>query len=65
MTAHAPQVLQQLDEEGCARVAAVLRRLPHSTVLLVGQANTYEAQTFDAVDVVVKQGGRTTVEVAP
>ncbi|KAK9914871.1 hypothetical protein WJX75_001641 [Coccomyxa subellipsoidea] len=59
------EVLQQLDEEGCARVAAVLRCLPHSTVLLVGQASTYVAQTFDAVDVVVKQGGRTTVEVAP
>lgn len=57
--------MQQLDEEGCARVAAVLRRLPHTTVLLVGQANTYVSQTFDAIDVVVKQGGRTTVEVAP
>ncbi|BDA43190.1 probable DNA double-strand break repair Rad50 ATPase [Coccomyxa sp. Obi] len=59
------EVMQQLDEEGCARVAAVLRRLPHTTVLLVGQANTYVAQTFDAIDVVVKQGGQTTVEVAP
>lgn len=59
------QVMQQLDEEGCARVASVLRRLPHTTVLLVGQANTYVSQTFDAIDVVVKQGGQTTVELAP
>jgi hypothetical protein len=58
------QVLQQLDDEGCARVAAVLRRLPHDTVLLVGQADSYVAQTFDAVDVVVKEGGQTSVEVA-
>lgn len=59
------QVLQQLDEEGCARVAAVLRRLPHTTVLLVGQADSYVSQTFDAIDVVIKQGGMTTIEAAP
>lgn len=65
VSAACAQVLQQLDEEGCARVAAVLRHLPQSTVLLVGQADSYVARTFDAVDVVVKQGGQTTIEAAP
>lgn len=55
------QVLQQLDEEGCSRVAGVLKRLPHTTVLVVGQADSYVAQTFDAVDCVVKQSGQCTV----
>ncbi len=59
------QVLQQLDEEGCARVAGVLKRLPHNTVLVVGQADSYVSQTFDAVDCVVKQSGQCTVEEAP
>ncbi len=59
------QVLQQLDEEGCARVASVLKRLPHTTVLVVGQADSYVVQTFDAVDCVVKQNGQCTVEAAP
>ncbi len=58
------QVLQQLDEEGCVRVARVLRSLPHATVLLVGQAEGFAARTFDAVDVVVKRGGACTLEEA-
>ena len=57
-------MLQQLDEEGCARVARVLRGLPHATVLLVGQADGFAARTFDAVDVVVKRGGACTLEEA-
>ncbi len=39
------QAPQQLDEEGCARVASVLRRLPHTRVLVVGQADGYVAWT--------------------
>ena len=58
------QVLQQLDEEGCARVARVLRSLPQATVLLVGQSEGFAARTFDAVDVVVKRGGVCTLEEA-
>lgn len=64
-TLYPVQVLQQLDEVGCARVASVLKRLPHTTVLVVGQADSYVAQTFDAVDCVVKQNGQCTVEAAP
>ena len=58
------QGLQQLDEDGGARVAGVLKRLPHTTVLVVGQADSYVAQTFDAIDCVVKQSGQCTVEEA-
>ena len=34
------QVMQNLDTEGCARVADLLRSMPQTTVLLVAQANT-------------------------
>ncbi len=57
-------MLQQLDEEGCARVLGVLRALPQQSVLLVGQADSYAAQTVDAVDIVVKRGGVCTLEEA-
>ena len=45
-------------------MAGVLKRLPHTTVLVVGQADSYVAQTFDAIDCVVKQSGQCTVEEA-
>jgi hypothetical protein len=54
---HLLQVLQHLDEEGCSRVAAALRNLPQSTVLVVGQAAGFASRAIDASDVVVKSGG--------
>jgi hypothetical protein len=60
-----PQVLQQLDGEGCARVAAVLRGLPQASVLVVGQAHSFVTEAFDTVDVVVKRGGCSSIEAAP
>ena len=56
------QVLQQLDGEGKHRVGAVLRNLPQSTVLVVGQADSYLTQVTDNVDVVVKHKGCATIE---
>ncbi len=62
----APQVLEKLDTEGCLHVARMLRSLPGSkTVLVVGQANSYVTNAFETVDVVVKRGGRATIELAP
>ncbi|KAG1672698.1 hypothetical protein FOA52_005175 [Chlamydomonas sp. UWO 241] len=66
------EVLQQLDGEGCTRVASLLRALPqesvlvvgqaHSfvtqeSVLVVGQAHSFVTQAFEVVDTVVKTGG--------
>ena len=51
-------MLQHLDEEGNARVCSLLRGMHQDTVLIVGQADSYVAQAFDAVDVVVKQNGQ-------
>lgn len=58
------EVLQQLDGEGKVRVSTVLRGLPHSTILVVGQADSHLAQAFDNVDVVVKRNGCATVQKA-
>ncbi|KAG2498517.1 hypothetical protein HYH03_003768 [Edaphochlamys debaryana] len=59
------EVLQQLDNTGCERVACVLReRLPHSTVLVVGQGSSAVAEAFEVVDVVEKRGGAARVRVA-
>ncbi|KAL3137671.1 hypothetical protein ABBQ38_004946 [Trebouxia sp. C0009 RCD-2024] len=58
------EVLQQLDGEGKARVGAVLRNLPQSTVLVVGQADSYLTDVSDNVDVVVKRNGCATLECA-
>lgn len=58
------QVLQQLDNVGCERVAAVLGDLPHGSVLVVGQPNSSVTQNFDVMDVVVKQGGSSRVVLA-
>lgn len=55
-------MLQQLDGEGKARVGTVLRNLPQSTVLVVGQADSYLTSVFDKVDVVVKRNGCATLE---
>ena len=38
------QVMQNLDAEGCSRVAALLRGLRQETILLVAQADTPTAQ---------------------
>lgn len=40
------QVLQQLDAEGCARAASVLRKLSQKTILVVGQAHSFITQVF-------------------
>ncbi|KAA6423047.1 MAG: hypothetical protein FRX49_07035 [Trebouxia sp. A1-2] len=56
------QVLQQLDGEGKSRVGAVLRNLPHTTILVVGQADSYLAQITDNVDVVIKRNGCASIE---
>jgi hypothetical protein len=60
-----PQVLQQLDGEGCQRVASVLRDLPHESVLVVGQADSYVTAAFDVVDTVVKSNGSSWIDAAP
>lgn len=57
------QVLQQLDGEGKSRVGSVIRNLPQSTVLVVGQADSYLTQAFDKVDVIVKRNGCASIEV--
>jgi hypothetical protein len=51
------EVLQHLDAEGIARVAAALRGLPRGTVLLTSQADSATAHLFDTVDRVWKRGG--------
>jgi len=58
------QVLQQLDGEGKSRVGAVLRNLPHTSILVVGQADSYLAQITDNVDVVIKRNGCASIELA-
>ena len=58
------EVLQHLDDAGCAAVARLLRSLPRRTVLVVAQADSFAEREFDAVDVVVKKGGRSSVVVA-
>ena len=58
------QVLQHLDEEGNARVCSLLRGMHQDTVLIVGQADSYVAHAFDAVDVVVKQDGHSHLQIA-
>ena len=55
------QVLQHLDEEGCSRVAAALRNLPQSSVLVVGQAAGFASRAIDLSDVVVKSGGAASI----
>ena len=57
------EALQQLDAEGCSRVASVLRNLPHDSVLVVGQAHSYITQVFDVMDIVVKRAGGSRVQV--
>ena len=59
----ATQVLQQLDGQGCARVAGLLRELPHDSVLVVGQAHSFVTQSFDVIDTVVKRAGSARVEL--
>jgi hypothetical protein len=56
--------LQHLDGEGQARVVALLKSLPQSTVLVVSQAHSLLAGTFDLVDWVIKQHDSARVEVA-
>ncbi|KAG0619717.1 hypothetical protein M758_4G159600 [Ceratodon purpureus] len=58
------EVLQHLDGEGQARVVAMLKGLPQTTVLVVSQAHSLLAGTFDLVDWVIKQRDNATVEIA-
>ena len=55
------QILQQLDGEGKARVVKVLKELPNSTVLVVGQADSFVTQHAAGVHVVTKQNGSSSV----
>lgn len=57
-------MLQQLDGEGKSCVGAVLRNLPQSSVLVVGQADSYLTQVTDNVDVVVKRNGCASIETS-
>jgi hypothetical protein len=56
--------LQHLDGEGQARVVMILKGLPQSTVLVVSQAHSLLAGTFELVDWVIKQHDTATVELA-
>ena len=42
------QLLQQLDGQGCASVCTVLKSMPHASVLVVAQANSYVTQVRSA-----------------
>ncbi len=58
------QVLQQLDGEGKARVVKLLKELPKSSVLVVGQADSFVTQHAACVHVVKKQHGRASVVIS-
>ena len=58
------EVLQHLDAEGIARVAAALRAMPRGTVLLTSQADSATSHLFDTVDRVFKRGGSAGVATA-
>ena len=58
------EVLQHLDAEGIARVAASLRAMPKGTVLLTSQADSATSHLFDTVDRVWKRGGSAGVATA-
>lgn len=54
------EVMQHLDGEGCARLAALLRGLDQfGTVLVVAQAQSFMTRAFDGVDVIVRASGET------
>ncbi|KAF8071319.1 hypothetical protein HT031_001402 [Scenedesmus sp. PABB004] len=57
------EVLEKLDEEGCACVAGLLKSLPYSSVFVVGQAGSFVTKEFACVDTVVKAGGAARVEL--
>jgi len=57
-------VLQHLDAEGIARVAAALRAMPKKTILLTSQADSATSHLFDTVDRVFKRGGSAGVATA-
>jgi predicted transcriptional regulator len=59
------QVLQQLDQEGCTRVADMLRELPLSSVFVVGQAHSFVTEAFEKMDTVVKKDGYSIIHVTP
>ena len=58
------EALQHLDGEGASRVARLLKRQPQGTVVLTAQAASRAMAHADLVDVVVKRGGWSRVEVA-
>ncbi|KAL6777868.1 hypothetical protein ACKKBG_A16000 [Auxenochlorella protothecoides x Auxenochlorella symbiontica] len=55
------EVMQHLDAEGCARVAALLRTLPQASVLVVAQRGSAAAEAAEQLDLVVKEQGRSRV----
>ncbi|KAF5832983.1 hypothetical protein DUNSADRAFT_10970 [Dunaliella salina] len=59
------EVLQQLDQEGCIRVADLLRELPLSSVFVVGQAHSFVTEAFEKMDTVVKKDGYSTISITP
>lgn len=49
------EVMQHLDGEGCARLAALLRGMDQfGTVLVVAQARSFMTRAFDGIDIVVR-----------
>ncbi|GAB4817224.1 hypothetical protein N2152v2_004270 [Parachlorella kessleri] len=57
------EVMQHLDEEGCLRVAGLLKQLPYSSVLVVAQAHSFLTQALDAMDIIVKKDGVSMLEI--
>lgn len=51
------EVMQQLDSEGCSRVALMLKSLPHDSILVVGQSRSFVESSIEIVDRVVKFSG--------
>ncbi|KAJ7549384.1 hypothetical protein O6H91_07G051300 [Diphasiastrum complanatum] len=58
------EVLQHLDSEGKARVAAVLKGLPQRTILVVSQTHSDVTDSFDVVDMVIKRNDTATVQIS-
>lgn len=54
--------MQHMDDEGCGRLTTQLKQLPRSSVLVVGQAESFAARHIDDSDTVVKDGGFATIQ---
>lgn len=56
------EVMQHLDEEGCALAMDAIMQMDRSSVLVVGQLASFATRHLDACDTVVKQNGVSTIE---